>query len=482
VKTLVLVPDGVGVRNFVLGPFVLQLAATGSVHVLHGVPAELLPNYRAAADGDVQWHALHPYTETPLSATLRYSLSYAQMNWVATRSMQFNASRPIEGSWRTRLMHKGARLVGRAASFPTAIGLLERGHCAAVSKAPAVAYYRRLFEHIQPDVLFCTHQRPPIILPAVLAARRLGIPTGTFIFSWDNLSSKGRIAAPFDHYFVWSRVMRDELLQYYPDVDAAQVHIVGTPQFDAYGDERLLMSRATFLKWIGADPGRPLICYSGGDTGNCPEDHHHVRILLDLIRSGQIDRRPQVVLRPSPADEGSRYDAVRRAYPELIYKPPMWAHTQRDSWAHVFPLKGDAVLLANLTTHADLNVNFGSTMTLDFALHDRPVVTPAFNVTEPSVFNMPLLDFCLQFEHYRPVADLGAARFATSPAELAAFVNAYLADPMLDREGRRRLVAMHVDEPPGTSSQRVVAELTRIGGNRAHVVADPAPRPALRTS
>jgi hypothetical protein len=118
--------------------------------------------------------------------------------------------------------------------------------------------------------------------------------------------------------------------------------------------------------------------------------------------------------------------------------------------------------LANLTAHADLNVNFGSTMTLDFALHDRPVVTPAFNVTEPPVFNMPLRDFCLQFEHYRPVAELGAARFATAPGELAQFINAYLADSTLDREGRRRLVALHVNEPPGTSSQRVVDALMRV--------------------
>ena len=44
----------------------------------------------------------------------------------------------------------------------------------------------------------------------MLAAKSLGIPTATFIFSWDNLSSKGRIAAPFDYYLVWSEHMGDE--------------------------------------------------------------------------------------------------------------------------------------------------------------------------------------------------------------------------------------------------------------------------------
>ena len=92
---------------------------------------------------------------------------------------------------------------------------------------PEVDDYREIFNRIRPAVLFCSHQRPTTVLPAVLAARSLGIPTATFIFSWDNLSSKGRIAAPFDHYLVWSDHMRQELLQFYPHVPHENVHIVG---------------------------------------------------------------------------------------------------------------------------------------------------------------------------------------------------------------------------------------------------------------
>jgi hypothetical protein len=80
---------------------------------------------------------------------------------------------------------------------------------------------------------------------------------------------------------------------------------------------------------------------------------------------------------------------------------------------------------------------------------------------------MPLLEFCLQFDHYRPVAELGAARFPTSVDRFAADVNAYLADPSLDREGRRRLVALHVNEPPGRASLRVIETLEWIAGPAA---------------
>jgi hypothetical protein len=315
------------------------------------------------------------------------------------------------------------------------------------------------------------------VLPAVLAARSLGIPTATFIFSWDNLSSKGRIAAPFDHYLVWSPLMRDELLRYYPDVPADRVHIVGTPQFDPYVDERLTLTRREFFAQIGADASRPLICFSGGDTGNCPEDQHHVRILMELIRSGQIAGRPQVLLRPSPVDEGRRYDDVRRDYLELLYSPPRWIHTDPGNWAQVFPDAEDVALLANLTRHADLNVNFGSTMALDFGLHDKPVVVPVIDVTRPFVHGLPLFDFCMQFEHYRPVETLHAARFARTRDEFASMINAYLADPSLDRDGRRTLAELQVLKPLGQSSARIIAVLEQLSGaGRAADV--PAPQMA----
>ena len=70
----------------------------------------------------------------------------------------------------------------------------------------------------------------------------------------------------------------------------------------------------------------------------------------------------------------------------------------------------DMQFLSNLTHHADLNLNLGSTMTLDFAVHDKPVVNIAFDVADPPPFGRPVWEFFYRFEHYRPVVELGAAR------------------------------------------------------------------------
>ncbi|MBA3355397.1 MAG: hypothetical protein H0U18_05545 [Pyrinomonadaceae bacterium] len=461
-ELLLLIPDGVGVRNFILGSFLRQAVEKGQVYALHVFPENLVTTHSDGLGPKVQWQPLVPYGDKPLSFTLRNALSYAQMYWADTQAMRYNRSLPISGSWRTRTAVHTAQLVGRAAASARGIGMLDRWHCSAVDRMPEVEHYRRLLKEIKPSVLFCSHQRPPIILPPVLAAKSLGIPTATFIFSWDNLTSKGRIAAPFDHYMVWSEHMRRELLRYYPDVSPEKIHIVGTPQFDPYANEKMLWSREEFFSRVGADPSRPLICYSGGDAGTCPEDPEHVGVLLELIRAGRIKENPQILLRPMPVDDGSRYSNVRRNYPELIYLQPTWLHTEPGDWSRVMPLLEDLQFLANLTHYADLNVNLASTMTLDFAIHDKPIVNIAFDVASPPPFGKPLWDYYYRFEHYRPVVELGAARFARSPEELVTHIDAYLENPSLDRDNRRRLVELEVGVPLGQSGQRIVEVLGAI--------------------
>jgi hypothetical protein len=155
---------------------------------------------------------------------------------------------------------------------------------------------------------------------------------------------------------------------------------------------------------------------------------------------------------------------VRQRFPELVYAQPEWVHTVARRWDMVIPTANDVQFLANLTRHADLNINVASTMTLDFAARDRPVVNIAFDVADPPPFGVPLWEHHYGFEHYRPVIDFAAARFARSKTELVEHVNAYLADPSLDRTGRRRLVEFQVGRPIGSSSQCILNALAAIAG------------------
>lgn len=454
-RLLLLVPDGVGVRNFLLEPCGSVLRKTAEVRVLTGFPAELLPeSWRGCAA------AMPVYREGVAGSFLRYSLAYAHLWRWDTPAMRFVRRKPVRGSWKVRALHAAARTAGRAMAFGGGIRALEGALQGLARRRGEVRAYRRMFEEWTPDAILCTHQRPSIVLPAVMAAREMGIPTATFIFSWDNLTSKGRIAAPFEHFLVWSPLMKEELLRFYPDVDASRVHIVGTPQFDCYADRSQIVSREEFFARIGADPSRPLICYSGGDTTTCPNEPRQLAAVLEMARKGAFAGNPQWLFRPSPADSGERFAGVRDEYPELLFEQPRWIYPKGGGWTHIVPTQADVWFLTNLTAHADVNVNVASTMTLDFALRDKPVVNIAFDVDAGGRSRVWLEYY--SFDHYRPVVELGAARVARSLEELAEHVNAYLRNPSQDQEGRKRLVELEVGAPVGTAMMRVVAAVKEI--------------------
>ena len=458
-------PDGVGIRNFVIGSFIRQAAAQGEVFAFHNIPDDHLEDYQSSFRENVHWRRCIPYVDAPMVCFLRKSLSQAHLCLHDTMAMRYARKLPVRGNVKSRALGHAARAFGLVSASPRRIEQLGAWHDQAAERLSAVDQYVELFREIRPTVLFCSHQRPLEVVPAVLAARRIGIPTATFIFSWDNITSKGRIATRFDHYLVWSEHMRRELLHFYPEVSSENVHVVGTPQFDPYADRSLDWSREEFCQQIGADPERKIICYSGGEPGTTPEDQDHLRVLMELVREGRIRGNPQVVLRPAPvtrADERVRYGDVCRDFPELIYSEPRWIQTQRGNWASVIPSRDDVQLLANLTQHVDLNVNVASTMTLDFAIRDKPVVNIGFNANDPPPFGVPLKDYYYRFEHYRPVLELGAVRLARSVHELAEHVNAYLEDPALDRDQRKRFVELELDLPIGRSSQKILAALHAI--------------------
>ena len=458
-KVALLVPDGVGARNFLIGSFPAAARNRLSVSVVSQIPESARGLYEEQLGQPIDWQALNPYRDTLTLYMLRNLVSYAHMYSIDTFGMRCKRELPIMGPTGPRIKAELARMLGQAVARLAGgqgVARLDRYFASRVAQLPETQRYRQIFARTRPDVLLSSNQRASAVAPPVLAAQSLGIPTATCIFSWDNLTSKGRIAASFDHYLVWSDLMRKELLQFYPEIRAEQVHLVGPLQFDPHADAGLVRSRAEFFRGIGADPSRPMLCFSAGDDTSCPEDPDHLELLLNLVRRGQIVGNPQVVLRPNPARMGTRFDGVRQRHPELIYSQPEWVPAAGGDWTQTLPLPSDPALLVNLAHHCDVNISVASTMTLDFSLHSRPVVNIAFDVANPPPFKYPLWDFYYRKEHYLPIVKQGAALFARSADELARHVNTYLADPGLHEENRRRILDLQIGAPVGTAGQRTV--------------------------
>src|SRR5205085_6898995 len=127
------------------------------------------------------------------------------------------------------------------------LGLLSRTERASSRWFNTNDEYVRLFSEAKPSLVFNgSHVHSRVALQAVQAAQWLGIPTATFIFSWDNLTSQGRIMLPYDYYLVWNNSIKNHLLDIYDSIRPEQVFVTGTPQFDSHFDKESYWSREEF--------------------------------------------------------------------------------------------------------------------------------------------------------------------------------------------------------------------------------------------
>jgi hypothetical protein len=458
-KYLLVVPNGVGIRNFFCGPFIDLLLESGDIHVWHALSPEGVREFESRWGDRIRWDTLPPIRDGLLERLLRAAKAFGQLYWQRkeTSDVQLKRLRPPT-RWRPRLVDIAARALGRMGAGPRRVVLLDRLHHAVAARAAHMPAFEEFVREIAPDVVFCAHQKAISAVPAMLAARKLKIPSAAFIYSWDNLP-KGRMAVYADYYFVWSAFMKNELLSYYSDVVPERVDVVGTPQFEPYFDDALIETRAAFLNRLNLDPARPVVCFSGDDVHTSPYDPTYLEDLAESLASIPLSTRPQILFRRCPVDRSSRYDAVLARHPEIAVSDPPWKSFSGD-WSGVVPTPEDTALLVNVVRHCDVVVNLGSTMAMDFAVYDKPGIYVAYNPRGASPrWNV---HDCYRLPHIRSVHELQPVYWARSPEELGELVLHAIRNPGEKRTQRRAWLHRHVLQPMGGASERFAEALREL--------------------
>jgi hypothetical protein len=316
-----------------------------------------------------------------------------------------------------------------------------------------------LLQEYQTDHLFFTHQRPGHLAPLAGAAKELGIQHSTFIFSWDNLASKGRMMSNFDHYFVWSKLMKKELLHYYSAVKPDEVHVIGTPQFEPYVMDKYARSRAEFFERFDLDPEKKTVCYSCADAGIGGNDSIHIEAVVDyMARREDL----QLLVRTSPAEDGSRFSEIMEKYDFIKWNIPEWPLARKghvEEWSQRVPTVKDVTDLRSILEFSDLNVNMFSTMSLDFMLFDKPVINIAFGNEKNGLYNDQLF---MNYVHLQPLIKSKAICVATDKAELHNCLSTILQNPQAHSSDRSDIIDIEICVPLEGTSKRLVDELLNI--------------------
>ena len=397
-KIFVLLPDGVGIRNFVFSSFNV-LGKKKGLDVIYWNNTALNLNDLGCNELKITQAKLHKFTEILKSAKIQIELSQFIKK---TKNPIFNKYRfPLKPkNWKDMLKKIGIQSVIWLFNSEQGLVRVKKMIHFLETSTPFFKQCLEVLKKEQPAFVFCTNQRPSLAIAPILAAKKLGIKTGTFIFSWDNLP-KATMVIETDYYFVWSEHMKNELLFYYPHLQAHQIKITGTPQFEPHFNQSLYQNKQAFFKQHQLDESKQYICFSGDDVTTSPNDHYYLEDVAKAIKKlNAKGYNLGLIYRKCPVDFTNRYVPIFEKYKEIITLiHPLWEN-YGNSWNAVMPSQHDIALLVNTVKFSEVVINVGSSMVFDFVAHNKPCAFLNYNTTktENAEWNIETIYKFIHFE------------------------------------------------------------------------------------
>ncbi|REG98281.1 hypothetical protein [Flavobacterium aquicola] len=459
-KLGIVITDGVGFRNFILSDFLSEAEKQfDEVVILSCLPASVYEGFlqRSRVIELAVFQEKFPTWFFRKAKEVAHLQLHKHNNFGITDNLNTNKSKAkTPRGYATRFIFKWTSIFHSEKNIQNYTKLQQQSF----KNNSIVKDYRAILEREKFDILFFTHQRPPFIAPLVYQAEQLKIKTASFIFSWDNLASKGRMAANFDYYLVWSDLMKEELLHFYKKTQSQNVETVGTPQFEPYVLERYQTTKKDFYNRFNLDSSKKTICFSCGDISTSKNDELYITSIAQAIQENKI-QNVNLLVRTSPAEDPIRFESFVKKFPFVKWNHPKWhlARTgHQEEWSQRIPSKEDVTDLRSILEYSDLNINMLSTMSLDFMQFDKPVINPVFGNKGNGLYYDQRF---LEYPHIKNVVSFKATRIVTNEEELIDAVKLYITHPETDAKNRKQLIHLQIGRPLKGTSERIAAILRK---------------------
>lgn len=314
------------------------------------------------------------------------------------------------------------------------------------------AFFADLFESYSPSLVFAADIQNGYDVRLAHEAKARGIPVVGMVRSWDNIAAKGLIRAWPDLLLANNMIVKADAvrLNHFPE---EKVAVVGIPHYDRYLSEKR-SGREDFFKAIGGNPQKRLILYAPAGDRYIRGGNQLDRDVIDII-TANLPPEAQLLVRLPPTDEVN-LDGLPSS-PLVYFDRP---HTRyfdirntelgRDADRH----------LADTLYHADLLIAGPSTMAVDGALFDRPIILIGFDGYARRPYYESILRY-YDYEHWQPVFRNRGVKLVRNSEELQNWISTYLNNPTLDAGYRRKIVEEQSFKLDGQSSQRVVEALAQ---------------------
>ncbi len=458
-KILFIVPDGVGIRNYLYSGLIRHVKEKAQLYFWTTLPDSAIREVEQIHNIPINHTRFSLAKEPVWSRIYRESARYARLKLNAKKqnnpSTLTNWSKKKK-SLKLKLLYFQAELIGSWATkkYDRILKLEQKGQDQ--WKRSVVEDYKNRLNEIKPDTIFISHQRVSSLMPICIAASQLNIKVVTCIYSWDN-TCKASLAIRANKYIAWSEYMKEELMFLHPEISENDIIVTGTPQFEFYFEEDRKTTRQTFAKEHGLDPLKKWICFSGDDEKTSPYDPLYLEDLAETLLKLPETNQPQIIFRRCPVDVSGRYDSVISKYPKIIKAvEPKW-HTTTEGWGAVYPKQEDISLLVNLVLHCDLVINVGSTVAHDFAVFDKPCLFINYDKKEDPDWSVKTI---YSFQHFQSMGSLDAVGWLNNKEEILDKVKLALSQPHQVGKDRKKWMEIIVRHPLQENSRVIATVLT----------------------
>ena len=319
--------------------------------------------------------------------------------------------------------------------------------------------YSDLFEKYHPDLVVSRTPGWRIDRYILREAARHGIPTAAVLVGWDNPSSYNLNGSPVEHIVCWSEIQKEELVLG-SDWDPECVFIGGIPSYDGYFRREWLIPHDDYFRQHGLDPNRKLLTYACSFETLHP-NYPNMVALVDLVNENRLSEPCQLLIRfhPNHFRKDTRFEEEKKRVTEYI-RGMRHVHIVEpvSLGAGLAHYSGeDMPEKASMMAWSDVFLTVYSTMVVETAIHDRPIVS--MTIDTPGGWNMkgvysPPLTTIGDWPTHKRFRQSGAGRAAETPEQVREQIDFYLKNPNANSSERQKFIQDECTYIDGSAGKR----------------------------
>lgn len=431
-KILIILPRGETIRNFIYSDIVKDLRLNHHV-TLHAVK----PN-------DEVWSLLKQHSdelielqEEKFSYSYRlffeiFDLAHNRYMWSEAAKVRWEMRDVEANTFRKKTVRFLKKAIARVLANQKTLVYLEKIDSWIANREPQIIEHRNYLNLEHFKLVFNTsHSHARIALPLIYAANSLKIKTCTFLYSWDNLTSQGRVVPRYDYYFAWNSKIKKDFHLIYPHVLDNQVLVTGTPQFINHFDNEKSLTKDELYKKLGLKPDEKYFLYSSGMSHHMPFEPYVVERIADIIY--KIDSSLKLVVRTYAKDKASIFDELKEKRKDIIIPNVDWEANFQT------PLVLDQEFFVSLMKNCIAGINVASTISLELCMLNKPAINVGYNPPNKDIYPYNYTRF-YNFDHYKPIVDSGAVQVAKDEMQMDLFLKEAINTPEKYSKERLALV------------------------------------------